>query len=113
MRERLRPHDGKRITVRATIECFGTRNTGDGGKFRTMLLKDITDSDRKLLCDHVWVQYFSHMDGYQLIAGERIEFTCEVYKYWRASDNKPNYGFRRIQKLKKLFSRVSSYAYMG
>ncbi len=54
MRELLKNLDGRRITVTAKVERFGSKTAFKGPPLKTILLTDLRGTANEVLADHLW-----------------------------------------------------------
>jgi hypothetical protein len=78
--EGLAPYRGKRITVRGLFDRFGWRQDRHG-RNHTALIQALGLDDGTPLCEHVHVQHADQMQAYELVRGERVQFTAIVMSY--------------------------------
>ena len=82
MRKNLKEIEGERKPFTGVFVRYGEKMGWTGYPEPTILLRDIQDSDGKVLSDHIW---FSLTKGFwalgDLQGGEIIEFTARVKPY--------------------------------
>lgn len=83
MREKLADIEGVRKVFRATFVRYGAKTGWKGRIERTILFRDVTDSDGNLLCDHVWVNNTKGFDIFLFSEGCIVEFTARITPYFR------------------------------
>lgn len=75
MRYGLKKKQGKVGTFRGRVDRFGK------GKRNTVLLKEITNEDGKIVCDHLWYTMNKPLKSLNLTIGDIIEFEGVVKQY--------------------------------
>ncbi|MFA5234070.1 MAG: hypothetical protein WC390_06675 [Sulfurimonas sp.] len=92
MRTELAKLEEERFKVWAVFERYGSKTNYHGFPDKTILLKNITDCDGKILTDHLW---FNNTKGIQklgeLNAGDVIEFEARVLPYCKGYVNNREY----------------------
>jgi len=79
-RQRLKRLKRKQVTVRGRFVRWGVDLDGN----RTMLVRDITDCNGQLLCDHAWMHYNrKRTELNDVKRGTRIQFRARVCPYHR------------------------------
>lgn len=99
-RSTLKRNSGERMTLRAIIARPGR----DKEDKPTLLLKDIKKKGgRKMLTDHVWVQYSRELvKAGSLLPGDMIEFTAVATPYTKSYQGRmvEDYGISDIESVK-------------
>lgn len=101
MRKELKKMNNLRRVFTATVERFGRRNVNRLNKevIWTIVLKNITDKNGKLITDHVWFNLSKEFDRLNLREGDRIEFSARVVEYYKRNyQAKPEKDFK-LEKL--------------
>lgn len=82
MRKELKKLDGQRDVFIGTFVREGLKNAYKGGVLPTLLFKDVHRvSDKKLMCDHLWLSKTKALSALNLSAGMQIEFAARVKQY--------------------------------
>lgn len=106
MREILKSFENTKIEVTARICQHGIKsgyNKEKLGVVKTLLLKEVRDSDKNLLSDHLWMKAYHNLS--ELEIGETIKFKATVIKYKRI-DGTVDYGLTYPSKKVSIVSKV-------
>jgi hypothetical protein len=89
MRTVLKKIDTERNSFTGTFSKYGLKTNYKGPSTETILLTQITDSEGKFICDHLW---FNLTKGFENIGtlkkGDRIRFDARVKKYEKGFVNR-------------------------
>ena len=89
MREKLAVKNNERLKFTGTFERYGSKKGWGGKMLKTILLKDLLDSDGGPACDHLWFSLTKAFAALGLQPGDRVEFFARVKRY-----TKGYYGYR-------------------
>lgn len=82
MRTQLQAIEEERLTFIGVFERYGSRTAWRGGDDKTVLLKDIRNTEGRILCDHSW---FSFTKGFEALGGLKegdiVQFDARVKEY--------------------------------
>ena len=82
MRKELKKIDGQRDLFIAKYVRDGSKSAFKGAALPTILLKDVIRvSDKKLMCDHIWLNKTKALATLDLSVGLEVEFVARVKKY--------------------------------
>ena len=82
MRKELKKLDGQRDVFIGTFVREGLKNAFKGGVLPTLLFQEVQRvSDKKLMCDHLWLNKTKALAALDLSAGMQIEFAARVKQY--------------------------------
>lgn len=82
MRKELKKLDGQRDLFIGTFVREGLKNAFKGAPLPTLLLKEVRRvSDKKLMCDHLWLNKTKAFAALHLSAGVQIQFAARVKHY--------------------------------
>lgn len=114
MRNILKNIDGERKTFRGEFVRFGSKS-GYRKPVKTLLLKNIYDTDDKFITSHLWFNLTIGFEDLNLWPGDRVQFDARVKTYTKGykghlpdpqkpgkSIEKTDYKLSHPTKLKKL-----------
>jgi len=78
MRKKLKQLNQQRLTFRATVDRFGTKNGWHGWQVNTICFKDVTHNG-ELVTDHVW--FTCGKWSQKIKEGDKISFEARVGEY--------------------------------
>ena len=82
MRKEFKKIDGQRDLFTAKYVREGTKNAFKGSALPTILFKEVRRvSDKKLMCDHIWLNKTKALAALDLSLGLEIQFVARVKKY--------------------------------
>jgi len=91
MREQLEKQNNVRSTFTGIFERFGTKKNWHGFPEKTVLLKDIKDTDGNVACDHLWFNYTKQFQSINLKPSDIIKFDARVKEYEKGYVNYREY----------------------
>ena len=113
MRSELGKEEGQRKKFIATFSHTGKKINYKGHSEKTILLKNVIDSETKtVVTDHVWFSFTKGFQNAALEEGVRIEFEARIKKYskgyvnhrYKINTKKIDYKLSNPTKIKKINS---------
>jgi len=80
LRKELKKLNEVRATFTGTFERLGIKN-GYYGPEKTLLLKDVKDSEGKIVTDHLWFNFTKGFQSANLAEGDIVQFDARVKEY--------------------------------
>lgn len=81
MREQLKEINNLRGRFRGTVAKFGTKPAYKGAPIKTVLLRDVKDSNDRVVTDHLWFVVGVQFESLKLVPGDEIQFDARVTNY--------------------------------
>lgn len=83
MRQGLKQLNGVRRRFEGVFVRYGEKRGWRGRTLTTVLLKDICDSNGKIVCDHLWFNLTKEFGNLTLKEGTKIAFDGRVTQYYK------------------------------
>lgn len=88
MRENLKEIEEIRTTFTATFIRFGSKK-GYKGPIKTLLFNDVTNTEGKIVSEHIWFTSGKQFESLDLIEDDKVQFDARVKEY-----TKGYFGYR-------------------
>lgn len=103
MREELSKIQNIRMQFAAKVERFGIKSNYHGFPEKTICLVDVTDTNGKVLTDHIWFTVGKTIDKLNLNEGDEVSFFARVSQYRNGYfKDELDYKLNNISQIKRL-----------